>query len=133
MKLYRWIWWSVWFEFPFALFLIVTLAGKNPRGNLRRWRFPLIACLAIATMLQMWAANVMLNLIDTAPAQFLSSTERLRARVALFGFAALSAINIITMFMLGDDGAVTGLESDVLDPLLVGTPGLDRPGLTTTV
>lgn len=51
------------------------------------------------------------------------NTERTRAWVSFAGFAVLSAVNILLMFVLGDNGEGTlGLR----DPLL-GTAGVTDP------
>lgn len=45
----------------------------------------------------------MLNLTDTPISNAESSKEVLRAKVSFYGFAALSALNIILMFIIGED------------------------------
>jgi hypothetical protein len=109
---------------PIVLGLVSTVKGWAGEAypTLTRFRFAWLALLAVETVLQMWAANVTLNLTDTTPAKVLSNTDRVRATVAFVGFAVLSAINILIMFVLGDEGQVQSPGS-LSEPLV---PGIGR-------
>ena len=52
----------------------------------------------------------------------------MRATVAFVGFAVLSAINILIMFVLGDEGQVQSPGS-LAEPLV---PGMGRTGVADT-
>lgn len=114
-KVFRYEWLSVWFELPILVGVVGSLAGLLGAGVnvLQRFRPAWIGILAISTSLQMWSANVMLNLTDTPISNAESSKEVLRAKVSFYGFAALSALNIILMFIIGDNesgGSADGYE-----------------------
>ena len=47
-------------------------------------------------------------------------TERTRAWVTFAGFAVLSAVNILLLFVLGDDGETIGVRDSLLGGAGVG-------------
>ncbi|CAK0736800.1 hypothetical protein CVIRNUC_000805 [Coccomyxa viridis] len=108
--------WTVWLEFPLIVALIVALIGwmGASYNALNRYRMALVGLLSIATALQMWAANVTLNLADSKATDFMSDTEVTRARVTLIGFCATAAFNAMLIIVLGDDGEPAAYE--VLPP-----------------
>lgn len=79
--------------------LHVAGSGNNV---LNRYRMAWIGLLATCTALQMWSANVMLNLTDTLVVSAENNTDVTRARVTFFGFAALAALNTVLIFILGE-------------------------------
>ena len=81
----------------------IDLALSAGSGNnvLNRFRLAWIGLLATCTALQMWSANVTLNLTDTYITKAESNTEVFRARVTFFGFAALAGLNAILILILG--------------------------------
>ncbi|KAK9797845.1 hypothetical protein WJX73_010406 [Symbiochloris irregularis] len=106
LKVFRYQWWTVWFEFPLVLGIVASWAGWIGSGGnwLNRYRTAIIGLLATCTALQMWSANVMLNLTDTLITKSEDSTEVMRARVTFLGFATLAALNAVLIIILGDDG-----------------------------
>jgi hypothetical protein len=113
---YRFIWLAVLFELPIVLGIVGSLLGRRgTSNNLHRFRLSWMSVLAVATVLQMWGANVALNLTDSIPKNFTSHTEINRAWVTFIGFAVLSAVDIVLMFILGDDsGPMHGSNTDSL-------------------
>ena len=81
------------------MFCTATTGSGN--NLLQRYRLGIIGLLAVVTSLQMWSANVTLNLTDTLIRKAEDNSEVMRARVTFFGFAALSALNAVLIFILG--------------------------------
>jgi hypothetical protein len=115
-KAYRYLWWIAVFEFPIVAGMLASLLGGL--SVIRRWRFGWLTLLGVSTALHFWGANVALNLTDTHARAYETDLEILRAKWTLFGFSALSAINILTILVLGDDGEVTILDQLTREPLL---------------
>ncbi|CAL5218458.1 g139 [Coccomyxa viridis] len=128
-KILRYLHWTTWLEFLLLVAVIVGLIGwmgapLTPRASynaLNRYRMALIGMFAVATALQMWAANVLLNLADSDATDLLGKTEVTRARVTLIGYCATAAFNALLIITLGDDGepsAYEVLHPDVTEPLV---------------
>jgi hypothetical protein len=121
---YRFIWFAVLIELPIVIGLVGSLLGKQgTASNLNRYRLGWMSLLSVATVLQIWGANVALNLTDSIPKNFTSATEINRAWVTFIGFAVLSAVNIVLIFILGDDSGAH-LGNSTTDSLLSGADTL---------
>lgn len=116
---YRFIWLAVLVELPIVIGLVGSLLGKaGTANNLHRFRLSWMSLLAVATVLQMWGANVTLNLTDSIPKNFTSDTEITRAWVTFTGFAVLSAVDIVLIFVLGDDSGTYSIHGSNTESLL---------------
>ncbi|KAK9814531.1 hypothetical protein WJX72_007429 [[Myrmecia] bisecta] len=91
-KVYRYLWWILWFEFPIFLMICAAVAGGLPRGL----GTGLLGLLAVCTALQMWGCNVALNLIDDY-----TGTRKKRARVLFAGFIITNVANCCAILALG--------------------------------
>ncbi|CAL5218457.1 g138 [Coccomyxa viridis] len=116
-KILRYLHWATWLQLPLVLALFSALLGwfGGSRVTLGRFRMAFIGLLAVACALEMWAANVVLNLAGTHKLRsscgshsdatlFLSSTEVTRAKIALCGYCISAAFNALLIITLGDEG-----------------------------
>ncbi|CAK0736794.1 hypothetical protein CVIRNUC_000804 [Coccomyxa viridis] len=105
-KILRYLHWTTWLQLPLVLALFSALLGwfGGTYNTLNRYRMALIGLLAVATALEMWAANIALNLADSDATMFLSDTEVMRARIALCGYCISAAFSALLIVALGDDG-----------------------------
>eukprot|EP00884_Botryococcus_braunii_P017365 jgi/Botrbrau1/4311/Bobra.0232s0003.1 len=133
-RTYRYLWWSIWYEFPIAIGLLASLLGWLGSGYniLRRFRSAFIGLLAASLALHFWATNVTLNLTDTFSAhKYETDTERLRARVTWIGFAVSSALQAALILALGDEDAYAydpyPYGVGVREPLVAEDVGLRAP------
>jgi hypothetical protein len=122
-KIFRYMWWTVWFELLLLGFILACLITWSRFGYaaLARFRPAVLTLLATSLALHMWGTNVTLNLADITSSEWESDTEKMRARVACAGFAIMTMMHILLVVVLGDDGKqpVNGnLEWD--EPLVRG-------------
>lgn len=118
-KIYRFLWWTIVFEFPLVAGILASLLTADGGAAVRRYRNAWIGYAAISTVLHMLATNATLNVTDTYPTStYITSEERLRAIVSTIGFGAGAALNIALLFLLGDNG--TGDLRDEEEPLIDG-------------
>ncbi|KAK9813033.1 hypothetical protein WJX72_007843 [[Myrmecia] bisecta] len=126
-KIFRYMWWTVWFELLLLGFILVCLLTWQRFGYaaLARFRLAVLTLLATSLALHMWGVNVTLNLADIAPSKWESTTEKMRARVACAGFAIMTMMHLLLVIVLGDDGKQAPLGSNLEwdEPLVQGGDG----------
>ena len=82
---------------------------------LDRFRIGWVALLATCTGLQIWAANVMHNEVDGPLRAAMNKDDQREvvwARLALIGFSANAALDILLIIMLGEPATNEGLKSE---------------------
>eukprot|EP00884_Botryococcus_braunii_P012493 jgi/Botrbrau1/21244/Bobra.39_2s0040.3 len=88
--IYRWLWWIFAYEFP----VLVALLFAMSKREVGLW-MGVVASLGVATALQMWGANVGLNMITV----FTGGYARARARAVFAGFLLTALGNAVLLYL----------------------------------